>query len=65
MEVESIWMMMDAMNAACEDITADHCRGCVWHSRRFSLLNKYQIFLNKTLISIVDCHGEKTTKHFY
>ncbi len=29
-----------------------------------TLLNKYQIFLIKTLISMVDCHGEKTTKHF-
>nr|XP_023660024.1 uncharacterized protein LOC111839919 [Paramormyrops kingsleyae] len=27
--------LLDAMNAACEDITADHCRGWVWHSRRF------------------------------
>ncbi len=26
--------LLDAMNAACEDITADHCRGCVRHSRR-------------------------------
>ncbi|XP_059404951.1 uncharacterized protein LOC132140157 [Carassius carassius] len=27
--------LLDAMNAACEDITADHCRGWVRHSRRF------------------------------
>ncbi len=27
--------LLDAMNAACEDITADHCRGWVPHSRRF------------------------------
>ncbi len=27
--------LLDVMNAACEDITADHCRGCVRHSRRF------------------------------
>ncbi len=27
--------LSDAMNAACEDITADHCRGWVPHSRRF------------------------------
>ncbi len=26
-------VMLDAMNAACEDITADHCK--VQHSRRF------------------------------
>ncbi len=29
-----------------------------------TLLNKYQIFFYETLISMVDCHGEKTTKHF-
>ncbi len=29
-----------------------------------TLLNKYQIFFYKNLISMVDCHGEKTTKHF-
>ncbi len=29
-----------------------------------TLLNKYQTFFYKTLISMVDCHGEKTTKHF-
>ncbi len=28
-----------------------------------TLLNKYLIFYN-ILISTVDCHGEKTTKHF-
>ncbi len=28
-----------------------------------TILNKY-IFFHKTLISMVDCHGEKTTKHF-
>ncbi len=27
--------LLDAMNAACEDITADHCRGLVRYSRRF------------------------------
>ncbi len=27
--------MLDAMNAACEDITADHCRGWVRHSSIF------------------------------
>ncbi|KAI2652464.1 Protein FAM243A [Labeo rohita] len=27
--------LLDTMNAACEDITADHCRGWVRHSRRF------------------------------
>ncbi len=26
--------LLDAMNAACEDVTADHCRGWVRHSRR-------------------------------
>ncbi len=143
-------MIIDYKNAACEDITADHCRGwcgiqgdfltgawqwktsdvmlrkifdlanksdmstknfffmdvilCICGNRRnikctvigqaifhftcntfvqkfmycintnvhilffyalLTLLNKYLIFLNKTLISIVDCHGEKkTTKHF-
>ncbi len=25
----------DAKNAACEDITTDHCRGWERHSRRF------------------------------
>ncbi len=27
--------LLDPMNAACEDVTADHCRGWVRHSRRF------------------------------
>ncbi len=27
--------LLDALNAACEDITADHCRGWVRHLRRF------------------------------
>ncbi len=29
-----------------------------------TLLDKYQTFIYKTLISMVDCHGEKSTKHF-
>ncbi len=29
-----------------------------------TLLDKYQTFIYKTLISIVGCHGEKSTKHF-
>ncbi len=28
--------LLDAMNAACEDITADNSRGWVWHLRIFS-----------------------------
>ncbi len=29
-----------------------------------TILNKHQICFNKTLILMVDSHGEKTTKHF-
>ncbi|KAI2647954.1 TM2 domain-containing protein 3 [Labeo rohita] len=34
--------LLDAMNAACEDITADHCRGRVRHSRRFFFPGAWQ-----------------------
>ncbi len=27
--------LLDGMNAACEDITADHCRGCVAFKEMF------------------------------